>query len=163
MIKVYTDGCTFGNGKEHNTGGYGVVIYTEDFQQIQFCDGPFKDTTNNRMELSAVITACKYIESYFEGAPVTIYTDSAYIANAYNDKWYINWENNGWVNSKKEPVKNRDLWEQLIPYFKNSNYLIEKVKGHAGNDGNELADRLSKAAARNKEIEVNVSSYNPRV
>lgn len=153
MIRIYTDGCTFGNGKEHNTGGYGVVIYTEDFQQIQFCEGPYKDTTNNRMELLAVIAACKYVQTYFDCAPTTIYTDSAYVANAYNDKWYVSWMKNGWVNSKKQPVKNKDLWEELIPFFENPNFTLEKVKGHAGVEDNELVDRLAKAAARNKEIE----------
>ena len=65
------------------------------------------------------------------------------MCNCYLNKWYVTWEQNGWKNSKKEPVANRDLWELLIPYFRNSQITISKVKGHAGNYYNELVDELA--------------------
>ena len=77
------------------------------------------------------------------GDEVILYTDSAYLCNCYLNKWYSSWERNGWRNSKKEPVANKDLWEKLIPYFKNPQITISKVKGHSGNYYNELVDELA--------------------
>ena len=81
-----------------------------------------------------------------DSSPLTIVTDSAYIHNCYSQKWYIKWRQNGWVNSKKEPVANKDLWEQIIPYFDNPNFKFEKTKGHADDTRNNYVDKLAVAA-----------------
>ena len=100
------------------------------------------------MELTAVINFFKLSYKGFikfeEFSPeIVIYTDSAYLHNCWKDKWWKKWEFNGWKNSKKEPVANRSLWEQLIPWFNNSNFRIVKVKGHSDNKYNILADALA--------------------
>lgn len=81
----------------------------------------------------------------------TIYSDSAYIINCITQKWYKKWQTNGWRNSKKEPVANRELWERLIPYFENPRFSFEKVKGHSGEkDWNDYVDRLAVEAKKTK-------------
>ena len=148
-FKIYTDGSTKGNGKNFSFGGWAYAIYNEDGKLVSSNSGAEHQTTNNRMELTAIINAIKEIESYdlSEIAMIEIYTDSAYIHNCYKDRWYINWKKNGWVNSKKEPVKNKDLWEILIPYFDKDMFLFGKVKGHANSKENNYVDELAVAAS----------------
>ena len=84
---------------------------------------------------------------------LVIITDSAYIYNCYAQKWYEKWLNNGWQTSKHEPVLNKELWQQLIPYFKDSKYKFEKTKGHADDERNNFVDQLAVAAKENKWLE----------
>ena len=92
---------------------------------------------------------------------VVVYTDSAYLHNCYQQKWYVNWQKNGWKNAKKQPVANQDLWKMLIPYFETFGIDFVKVKGHAGNQWNEYVDDLAQtAAARLQEKMNNESSSN---
>ena len=77
---------------------------------------------------------------------IKVYTDSAYIANCYKQNWYKAWRVNGWLNSKKEPVANKEMWELLVPFFYQPNIEIVKVKGHASNVGNQIADKIAVAA-----------------
>ena len=143
MIKMYTDGSS-----TKSRSGWGVIGISDADGTVQFA-GVEAGATNQRMELRAALEALKWWslnDPGFDGDEVTICSDSAYFCNCYFDKWYINWENNGWVNARKEPIANKDLWEQIVPYFKNPRVHIEKVKGHSGHTYNELADKLATGA-----------------
>lgn len=140
MIKFYTDGSA-----TKSRSGWGIIGLHND-EEILRLQGTEPNATNQRMELRAAYEALKYWSEYEPSEVCTIYSDSAYFVNCYNDKWYINWENNGWINSKKEPVANKDLWELLIPFFRNNYVFIEKVKGHSGHTYNEIADKLATGA-----------------
>lgn len=138
-VTIYTDGGCRGNGKENNIGGWAAVLSYKDI--IKEISGGEKDTTNNRMELTGVIEALQQLIVF--DIPVEVYCDSAYIVNCMRDKWYFGWRKNGWKNSKKQPVENRDLWEELLRLVeKFSNIEFIKVKGHANVDGNERCDKL---------------------
>lgn len=151
-INIYTDGSTKGNGTENAVGGWGyIIIIKKDFTQTEIRKSDYvENTTNNRMELEAVLSAInkvQQLDEYNKATKVNIYTDSAYIHNCFSQGWYIKWRKNGWINSKREPVKNKDLWTQLIPYFENEKFFFLKVKGHNGNTYNEIADNLAQDAA----------------
>ncbi|EOD01380.1 ribonuclease HI [Caldisalinibacter kiritimatiensis] len=139
-IIIYTDGACSGNQNNENKGGYGAVLIYKDYRK-EIYGGEF-NTTNNRMELKACIEALKALKR--KDIPVEVYTDSAYLCNCINQKWYEKWRKNGWKNSKKDPVENKDMWQELLELvesFKNIKFF--KVKGHAGIELNELADALA--------------------
>lgn len=145
-IKVYTDGSCRGNP---GPGGWGAVILYEN-KEIQLAD-QVKLTTNQQMELLAAAQALEYIEHNITnckifGPEIILYTDSAYLFNCWKDEWWKKWVWNGWLNTKKEPVANQMYWESLIPWFKNGNFSIVKVKGHAENKYNNIADLLATGA-----------------
>ena len=157
MIKIYTDGSCRANGSANAVGGWAFAIVRED-ELIYAARGLVFGTTNNQMELEAVKRAIKWIGtgSEFRNEQVEIYTDSAYIQNCVSQKWYVNWQKNGWVNTKKEPVKNREYWEILIPYFTNERFSFLKVKGHNGDKWNEYVDELAQEASANwKDLTLN--------
>ena len=133
-----------GNNTTDRVGGIGVVmIYGSNFKIL--CEG-FKDTTNNRMEMTAVLRAMKSVNRK-TSHPIKIYADSAYVINCFVEGWYHKWKLNDWENSDGEPVKNKDLWESLIKEhnkFKDIEFC--KVKGHVGIEYNELADLLATIA-----------------
>ncbi|SMC02407.1 ribonuclease HI [Sulfobacillus thermosulfidooxidans DSM 9293] len=134
--QVYTDGaCANNQAPGGQPGGWACV----------FVDGPSyfgaePRTTNNRMEMTAVIEALKHTP---KGADVTIFSDSAYVINAFKQNWFANWEKRGWKNAKGQPVENQDLWRQMLDLVKDRQVNWTKVKGHAGNEYNEMADRLA--------------------
>lgn len=134
MIKIYTDGACKGNP---GVGGWGAIIM-QDEKNIELFGGE-NETTNNRMELMAVIMALKEISSNLE---ITIYTDSTYVQKGISD-WIKNWKVNNWRSSSKKPVKNKDLWIMLDEAVGSRKINWEWVKGHAGNEGNEKADELA--------------------
>lgn len=104
-----------------------------------------KNTTNNRMEISAVIGGLKTLTRY--DLPVEILTDSAYVCNCIQKQWYKKWMNNGWMNASKKPVENRDLWLLLIAEIEKFKFIsFTKVKGHSTNEGNNRADQLANMA-----------------
>lgn len=140
MIQFYTDGSS-----TKSRSGWGIIGILENGDIIQN-SGTEIGATNQRMELRAALEALDQWYSKYKEEEITIYSDSAYFCNCYFDKWYINWENNGWVNSKNESIANKDLWMRLIPYFKNPYVHIEKVKGHSGHIYNEIADKLATGA-----------------
>ncbi len=153
MIKIYTDGATSKNGDPNAVGGFAWVALSNDILLEEYSQ-QVKAATNNICELRAVIDACEKISQQYN-EKVTIYSDSAYIINCYNQRWYVNWENNGWVNSKKQPVANKELWQGLIPFFQNSNFTFIKVKGHMGDQSahsrwNEYVDKM---AVKAKELQ----------
>lgn len=134
-IIIFCDGACSGNGKDENVGGWGAVLkYKEQLKKI--CGGASK-TTNNIMELTAAIEALKTLTS--KELVVDIYSDSAYVVNCFNNGWYHKWRINGWLNSKKEPVENRALWESLIELVESFHTVsFYKIKGHL--DANKKSD-----------------------
>lgn len=135
MIEIYTDGACSGNP---GPGGWGVYIQ-KDGQEERLSGGE-AETTNNRMELMAAIKALQYFPS---GTAITLYTDSTYVKNGVTE-WIEGWRQNGWKTAAKKPVKNRDLWEPLDRLSQEREVIWKWVKGHAGHDGNEEADRLAR-------------------
>ncbi|KEO83046.1 ribonuclease HI [Tumebacillus flagellatus] len=137
-VTIYTDGACSGNP---GPGGWGAVLmYGEHLKEIS---GGEKTTTNNQMELQAVIEALKLLKY---PCKVDVYSDSAYVINCFKGRWYVNWEKNGWVNSKKEPVSNKEQWMELLKLFRQHKITWHKVKGHAGNKWNERCDELARGA-----------------
>jgi ribonuclease HI len=150
-VEIYTDGACSGNpGK----GGWGAVILFND-EVIELAED-VKHTTNQEMELVAACNALCYLklQSAFRivDVDIVIYTDSAYLHNCWKDEWWKRWTYNGWLNTKKEPVANKKSWELLIPWFKMSNFSIIKVKGHASNYWNNVADQLATGKIKPKEV-----------
>ena len=148
-LSIYCDGACKGNpGK----GGWGVYIeVNQNWIQEKRQDtltyqlyGSENNTTNNIMEMTAIIKAAEWLTLFhYNKDKVTFYTDSAYIYNCYKEKWYIKWIQNDWNTSNNTPVKNKELWEKLIIIFEQPNFHFEKVKGHVGIEGNEIADKLA--------------------
>lgn len=136
-VTIYTDGGCRGNGTENALGAYGIVL--DDGQNRKEVKKAVRGTTNNVMELTAVIEALRLLKT---PCNVTIYSDSAYVVNATNNKWISNWQMNGWRNSKKEPVANKELWLELIKVKSIHNVTFIKVKGHSDNKGNDRCDEL---------------------
>lgn len=142
-IKLYCDGAASNNGKEDAIGGWAFAIIKDD-ELFYYSSRKVDGATNQKMELEAMAMGLCFVEIFGLGDYlVDIYSDSAYIINCYNQNWWCNWEKNGWLNSKKEPVANRELWELLIPNFKKANYTFNKVKGHNGDKWNEYVDKLA--------------------
>ena len=138
---IYTDGACSGNP---GPGGWGAVIFDEEKKQHNI-SGKVKDTTNNRMELLAPIMALKKIKSESD---VVIFTDSTYVKNGITE-WIKKWETNGWKNSNRKPVKNKDLWVQLNGLCQKNKIVWKWVKGHSNNKYNNLADELATLAIKN--------------
>ena len=136
-VQMFTDGACKGNP---GVGGWGVLIKSSNF--INELKGYEPLTTNNRMELIAVIEGIKSIE---KNANIEITTDSKYVKNGIN-LWIDNWKKNGWKTSSKKPVKNKELWLDLDKLVQNYNIEWKWVKGHSGHPGNERADQLANAA-----------------
>ena len=136
-IYIYTDGACKGNP---GPGGWGALLkYNEHQKEINgFC----LETTNNIMELTAVIEALLIIK---KKSNITIITDSNYVKDGIT-KWISNWKKRGWKTSNKKPVKNKNLWEKLDTLTSNHNIKWEWVRGHTGNPGNEKADQLANDA-----------------
>jgi len=137
-VTIYTDGACSGNP---GPGGWAAVLMFE--EHLKEISGGDKVTTNNQMELQAVIEALRLLKY---PCKVKVHSDSAYIINCFKSRWYVNWEKNGWVNSKKEPVANKEQWEELLRHFRTHKIEWIKVKGHAGNKWNERCDELARAA-----------------
>jgi ribonuclease HI len=136
-VVMYTDGACRGNP---GPGGWGVVLsYRGNDRTLQ---GYAADTTNNRMELSAVIEGLRALK---RPCDVELYTDSKYVMQGINE-WIRTWKRNGWKTAGRKPVKNFDLWKQLDDEAARHRVQWKWVKGHSGNAGNERADQLANAA-----------------
>ena len=140
-MKIYTDGATSNNGYEGAQGGWAYILVNDHNQIVAQGSGSLPEATNNQCEMTALIQACKAADHYED--IFDIYSDSAYCVNCFKERWYIKWLRNGWVNSKKEPVANKELWEQLIPYFQDPCYNFHKVQGHADDYWNNYVDRMA--------------------
>ena len=141
MIKIYTDGSCL---KNPGNGGWAAIINVDN--EIKKISGSVKDTTNNKMELMAPIKALQEVK---EQKPIEIYTDSQYVKLGITD-WIHKWIKNDWQTSKKEPVKNKELWMELYELTKTHEIKWIWVKAHAGNTLNEQVDLLAKQAAELK-------------
>ena len=123
---VYTDGgCQVNPG---GAGGLGVVILNSETGQRQEISEGYVSSTNNRMEMTALLEAFRALKK--DGQTIEVFSDSAYLMDCFRKKWYVNWLKNGWKNAKKQPVENRDLWEQLLPYLESHTISFYRVKGH---------------------------------
>ena len=144
---MYTDGACSGNP---GPGGWGALLQYGDPPMERDLKGHEIETTNNRMELTA---AAEALEALNEPCKVRLHSDSAYMINAFRDRWLDGWQKRGWKKSDKKPVLNRDLWERLLA--QDARHEIEwiKVKGHAGNELNEYVDRLAVSAREIAQIE----------
>lgn len=138
MIKIFTDGSCLGNP---GPGGWGFVA-TDGVNTVERCGGE-KDTTNNRMELTAVIRALTAARKHNE---LELHTDSQYVKNGMQ-LWLKNWRRNNWRTANKKPVKNQDLWQQLDELSQNIKIHWFWVRGHNGNEMNERVDELARGAA----------------
>lgn len=144
MFEVYTDGATSHNGKANAPGGWAYVILKDGVLIAQDSGGEI-GTTNQRMELTAALNACREVEKMDAFAQVRIYSDSAYLIRCWQENWWRAWLANGWKNSKKQPVANDDLWTGLIPFFQKvpNGYDFVKVAGHQGVIWNEYVDKMA--------------------
>lgn len=134
-VTIYTDGACSGNpGK----GGWGAILMYGKIKREM--SGAENETTNNRMELTAVIKA---LEALKEPCSVDLYSDSAYVVNAFLQDWISGWKSRGWKGSDKKPVKNLDLWLTLIELTEKHDVNFIKVKGHADNEFNNRCDELA--------------------
>lgn len=139
-VTIYTDGACSGNP---GPGGWGAVLfYGEHKKEIS---GGEKLTTNNRMEIRAVIEALSLLK---EPCKATVYSDSAYVVNCFQQNWIKGWLRNGWKNSKNQPVENKELWQELLEQMNRHNVSYVKVKGHSDNEWNNRCDELARAAIR---------------
>jgi ribonuclease HI len=149
MFKIFTDGAC---SSKDNVGGWGLVILSENDHQTETHSGAKAGTTNNEMELYAVLQALLWANDH-KNESVIIYSDSAYIVNCIHDKWYKRWQYNGWITEKKTPVCNKDLWKEIIAFL-GENVTITKIKGHSDSVGNNIADNLAVAARTKKSAEL---------
>jgi len=142
MIELYTDGSTL---KNPGPGGWACIIIKEEEEKIM--QGSETQTTNNRMELQAVISG---LDSFKTKEKFNIFCDSAYIVNCFSQKWFVKWRRNGWISSAGKQVENKDLWEKLLSLNEKHDVTWTKVKGHADNITHNRCDVLARDAARNK-------------
>lgn len=129
LVNIYTDGACSGNQNETNIGGWGCVLEFAG-KEKELCGGEI-NTTNNRMELTALVSALSALKE--KNLDIRIFSDSSYLINCFKNRWYEGWLKNGWKNSKKEPVENRELWEQLLALLEGQNPEFFLVKGHIKN------------------------------
>jgi ribonuclease HI len=138
QVEIYTDGACSGNP---GPGGWGaILIYGENKKELS---GGSSATTNQRMELQAAIEALQALKC---ACQVKLYSDSAYLINAFRQNWLKNWLNNGWLNSQRKPVENQDLWRQLVDLSQFHQIEWIKVAGHKDNLFNNRCDELARAA-----------------
>ena len=130
VLRIYTDGGCSGNQKEENLGGWGAVLEfgpgggaaTKELYVI------LPNTTNNRMEMTALLEAFRAIKK--DGQTIQVFSDSSYLMDCFRKKWYVNWQKNGWKTAQKKPVENRDLWQELLPFLDRHAIEFYRVKGH---------------------------------
>ncbi|MCL1848701.1 MAG: ribonuclease HI [Clostridiales bacterium] len=134
-VTIYADGACSGNP---GPGGWGAVLLWND--QERRLQGRDRETTNNRMELVAAIKA---LEALKRPCQVDLYSDSAYLVNAFTLGWITRWQANGWKTTKKEPVENQDLWQRLLALDAAHEISWHKVKGHAGDVYNTICDAMA--------------------
>ncbi len=129
-VNFYTDGACSGNQNDVNVGGWGAILeYGSTVKELHAGE---INTTNNKMELDAVINAFRQLKR--NGLTIHVFTDSSYVANCFLSKWYIGWRRNGWKNKKGQPVENRDRWEELIGAVEQNDVTFYRVKGHVALD-----------------------------
>ncbi len=138
---VYTDGACSGNP---GPGGWAWAVAPDGEPHGSGGDA---HTTNQRMELLAVIEALRSLGVGSEAGTIEVVSDSTYVVNCFRDRWWVNWQRNGWKNSKKQPVANADLWRVLVELVNSGSVTFRWVKGHSGDPMNDLVDALAVVAA----------------
>lgn len=139
-ITIYTDGACSGNP---GPGGWGAILIMGDVRKE--ISGGSENTTNNIMELSAVIEALKLLK---RPCKVNVFSDSAYVVNAFNQKWIYGWIKKNWRTAGGDPVKNKELWQELYSLTKVHDVTFNKVKGHADNEFNNRCDEMAVAESK---------------
>ena len=134
-VDLYTDGACSGNP---GVGGYCAILIYNEIEKI--ISGREENTTNNRMEIMAVI---KGLAALKEKCKVNVYSDSQYVVDAFNEGWIDSWQNSGWKTAGKKEVKNVELWQQLLTLVKNHEVTFIKVKGHSDNEYNNRCDKIA--------------------
>ena len=150
LVKIYTDGAARGN--PDGPGGYGSILEYVDTKgelHVKELSQGYVRTTNNRMELMAVIAG---LEALNRPCTVEVYSDSQYVVNAFNQHWVDGWIKKGWKRGKNEPVKNTDLWKRLLEAKSKHSVTFCWVKGHDGHPQNERCDELATTAADGTEL-----------
>ena len=140
QVEIFTDGACSGNP---GAGGWGTVLRFGAHEKE--LSGGEANTTNNRMELTAVIEGLKALK---EPCAVTLTTDSKYVCDSVTKGWVYGWQKRGWIKSDKKPALNVDLWKQLLPLLEKHKVTFVWVKGHAGHPENERCDRLAVAQSQ---------------
>jgi len=144
LVEIFTDGACSGNP---GPGGYGVILRSGDHEKE--LSAGYKDTTNNRMELRAVIAGLAALK---DKCRVKIYSDSKYIVDAVQQGWARRWKKNNWYRNKKERALNPDLWQQLLELIDTHHVEFIWVRGHSGHAENERCDQLAVAAAAGENL-----------
>lgn len=144
-VEIFTDGACLGNP---GPGGYGVILRSNNTEK-ELSKG-YALTTNNRMELRAVIAALSALKVPCEA---TVYSDSKYVVQSIKEGWVYNWKKRGWKKADKKAAENVDLWKKLLPLLEKHKVEFVWVKGHAGHPENERADELSVLAANSSDLE----------
>ena len=139
-VTIYTDGACSGNP---GPGGWGAILEWQGHEKE--LSGGEAQTTNNRMELTAVLTALRLLR---EPCIVELYSDSTYVVDAIDKGWLYGWPRKGWLKADKKPVLNVDLWQQLLPELKRHDVRLHWVKGHAENEKNNRCDQLAVAESK---------------
>ncbi len=139
-VIIYTDGACSGNP---GPGGWGAILMYKDTKKE--ISGGKKDTTNNVMELTAALEGLKMLKFPCE---VDLYSDSAYLVNGFSQGWIYNWQKNNWQTSNKEPVKNKEIWQEIYNLTQMHKVKFIKVKGHADNEFNNRCDELARNAIK---------------
>lgn len=140
LTVVYTDGACSGNP---GPGGWAWAVAPDGAPNGS---GGAAQTTNQRMELQAVLEALHALGVGSEAGPVEVVSDSTYVVNCFLDKWWVKWQRNGWHNSKRQPVANADIWQPLVELVNGGDVQFRWVKGHSGDPMNDLVDELAVAA-----------------
>lgn len=130
ILRIYTDGACSGNQNEENIGGWGAILEFGPHQKELF--GGEANTTNNRMEMTALLEALSAIKK--PDQTIEVFCDSSYLMDCFRKKWYVRWLENGWMTSGKKPVENREIWEQLLPFLDEHHITFYRVKGHISID-----------------------------
>ena len=139
-VTIYTDGACSGNP---GPGGWGAILEWQGHEKE--LSGGEAQTTNNRMELTAVLTALSLLK---EPCTVELYSDSKYVVDAIDKGWLYAWQKKGWIKADQKPVLNVDLWQQLLPLLARHNVRLHWVKGHAENEKNNRCDQLAVAESK---------------
>ncbi len=126
ILRIYTDGACSGNQESTNIGGWGCILELGEHRKEMW--GGEANTTNNRMELTAVISAFKALKR--DGLVIHVFSDSAYVANCFREKWYESWEQNKWRNAARKSVENQELWKELLSLVRKHDVSFFRVKGH---------------------------------
>ena len=139
-VDIFTDGACSGNP---GPGGWGAILRYN--KKERALSGGEPNTTNNRMELTAVLSGLKALK---EPCDVALYTDSKYVADSIEKGWVFGWQQRGWVKADKKPALNADLWQELLELLQQHTLHIHWIKGHAGHPENERCDQMAVAAAQ---------------